>query len=109
MKWGIPAKIFGHRFAHQQPAADEPEKIAAETEMRIETLRLGDIVRVKGCEARPQLVGAVGEIVQLQSQEFEKYSVRPVWVRITSGDGQGTTCGFWEHEVEPVNDGNRQH
>lgn len=86
------AKIFGR----------QAERLHIETEIRTETLRVGDSVRVKECGTRPELVGAQGEIVQMQTQEPEKYCVRPLWVKIPLGQGLSKTYGFWEHEVEPV-------
>jgi protein-arginine kinase activator protein McsA len=81
---------------------EQKERMKVETKIRTETLRLGDMVRIKECEARQELVGARGQIVQMQTQQYEEYCIRPIWVKITSGEGQGRTCGFWERELEIV-------
>ena len=104
-KWGhaepIELKLFGKGF---NPVAriTGKEKIGSETKIRTETLRVGDTVCIKECEGRPELLEAQGEIVQMQTQETESYSVRPIWVRMTTGAGAGRTCGFWEKDLEVV-------
>ncbi len=106
-KWGraepIQIKLHGKGFNPVSKVITEGgERIQVETKIRTETLRLGDTVRIKECEARPELVDARGEIVQMQTQAYEEYSVRPIWVKITTGEGKGRTCGFWERELEIV-------
>jgi hypothetical protein len=106
-KWGrsepIQIKLHGKGFNPVSKVVTEGgERIQVETKIRTETLRLGDMVRIKECEARPELVGAKGQIVQMQTQQYEEYCIRPIWVKITTGEGQGRTCGFWERELEIV-------
>lgn len=104
-KWGhaepIQIKLYGKGFNPiGRVASEQQERTRVETKIRPETLRLGDMVLIKGCEARPELVGAHGEIMQMQTQAYEEYSVRPIWVKIMTGEVRGRTCGFWESEVE---------
>ena len=63
-------------------------------------MRLGDIVKIKQCHPMPEVVGENGEIVYLQTQEFEKYTVYPVWVKMTSGERRDKIYGFQYDEVE---------
>lgn len=65
-------------------------------------VRLGDMVQVKACGAAPELVGSWGDIVQIQTQEYERYSVRPIWVELTTGPFKGKSFGFWETELERI-------
>jgi len=51
-------------------------------------MKVGDTVRVKKCNFLPDVVGKSAEIVGMQIQEFEKYTVYPVWVRMLHGFGR---------------------
>ena len=66
----------------------------------VPALKLGDTVRIRGCQEKPELDGAEGLVVQMQTQEHETYATRPVWVKMTSGEGAGRVCGFLETELE---------
>jgi len=64
------------------------------------TMKIGEIIKVKDCSAIPGVVGEQAEIVNLQTQEFEEYTVYPVWARITTGERKGKVYGFHYDEVE---------
>ena len=64
-----------------------------------EKMKIGDMVKIKECPIA-ELVGENAEIVRLQFQEFEKYTVYPLWVEITSGEHKGKFYGFKYDEVE---------
>lgn len=63
-------------------------------------MKIGDIVKIRECNSLPELVGENAEIVDMQIQEFEKYTVYPLWVKMTSGERTGKIYGFREGEVE---------
>jgi hypothetical protein len=63
-------------------------------------MKVGDIVRIKKCNSLPDVVGEGAEIASMQIQEFEKYTVYPVWVRMTTGERRGKIYGFQYDEVE---------
>ena len=63
-------------------------------------MKIGDAVKIKECGPIPELVGGSAEIVEMQMQEFEKYRVYPIWVRMTSGKYGGKIYGFKYDEVE---------
>jgi len=69
-------------------------------EGEVKTMRIGDIVKIRECTPMPEVVGESAEIVDMQIQEFEKYAVYPVWVKMTSGERKGKTYGFQYDEVE---------
>ena len=62
-------------------------------------MKIGDTVKIRECPIA-ELVGENAEIVEMQFQEFEKYTVYPLWVEITSGEHKGKFYGFREDEVE---------
>lgn len=66
----------------------------------VEIVKIGDIVRIKNCPAMPEIVGKNAEIVYLQLQEFEKYTVYPVWVKMISDERKGRIYGFQYDDVE---------
>jgi len=45
-------------------------------------------------------VGEGAEIVDLQTQDFERYATYPVWARVTSGERTDKVYGFHYDEVE---------
>ncbi|GAI79418.1 unnamed protein product, partial [marine sediment metagenome] len=63
-------------------------------------MKIGSVVEIKKCDAIPGVVGEHAEIVRLQIQEFEKYTVYPVWVKMLSGEHKGKIYGFQYDEVE---------
>ena len=63
-------------------------------------MKIGDIIKIKKCDSLPEVVGENAEIVDMQIQEFEKYTVYPLWVKMTSGDRKGKIYGFRYDEVE---------
>jgi len=65
-------------------------------------VRVGDIVKVSACDSMPEVVGATGEIVDMEIQQVARYTVYPVWVKITSGERASKVYGFREGEVESV-------
>jgi len=64
------------------------------------TMKIGDTVKIRKCEPIPEVVGENADIVDMQIQEFEKYTVYPLWVKITSGERKGKIYGFRYDEVE---------
>ena len=65
-------------------------------------MRVGDEVRIKECGSIPEVVGKNGEIVDIEMQQFAKYTVYPIWVKITSGERAQKVYGFREGELELV-------
>ena len=65
-----------------------------------EALKVGDAVRIKKCGSMPEVIGETAEIVDLQMQEFEEYTVYPIWVKMLSGERKDKICGFQYDEVE---------
>ena len=63
-------------------------------------MKIGDMVKIKKCDSIPEVVGANADIVDMQIQELEKYTVYPLWVKMTSGDRKGKIYGFGYDEVE---------
>ena len=63
-------------------------------------MKVGDKVRINKCNSIPDVVGKSAEIVGMQIQEFEKYTVYPVWVRLTTDEDKGKIYGFQYDEVE---------
>jgi len=63
-------------------------------------MKIGDMVKIKKCDSIPEVVGANADIVDMQIQEFEKYTVYPLWVKVTSGERKGKIYGFGYDEVE---------
>ena len=59
-------------------------------------MRVGDIVKVSTCDSMPEVVGAMGEIVDMEIQQVARYTVYPVCVKITSGERAGKFYGFRE-------------
>jgi len=64
-----------------------------------EKMKIGDTVKIRECPIA-ELVGENAEIADMQFQEFEKYTVYPLWVEITSGEHKGKFYGFKYDEVE---------
>ncbi|GAI80406.1 unnamed protein product, partial [marine sediment metagenome] len=75
-------------------------KVVEQLEDALRAVKIGGIVEIKKCDSIPELVGEHGEIVEMQIQEFEKYTVYPVWVKILSGERKGKIYGFQYDEVE---------
>jgi len=63
-------------------------------------MKIGDMVKIKKCDSIPEVVGENADIVDMQIQEFEKYTVYPLWVKMTSGERKGKIYGFGYDEVE---------
>lgn len=63
-------------------------------------MKIGDMVKIKKCDSIPEVVGSNADIVDMQIQEFEKYTVYPLWVKVTSGERKGKIYGFGYDEVE---------
>lgn len=63
-------------------------------------MKIGDMVKIKGCDSIPQVIGESAEIVGMQIQELDKYAVYPLWVKMTSGERKGRIYGFQYNEVE---------
>jgi ribosomal protein S17 len=62
--------------------------------------RTGDLVKIKQCLPIPEVVGEDAELVELQTQDFERYTAYPVWVKMLSGERKGKIYGFQYDEVE---------
>ena len=63
-------------------------------------IRIGATVKIKKCTPMPEVVGEKAEIVDMQIQEFDKYAVYPVWVKMLTGERKGKVYGFQYGEVE---------
>jgi len=66
------------------------------------TMKIGDAVKIKKCGSMLEVVGENADIVDMQIQEFEKYTVYPLWVKMTSGERKGRIYGFQYDEVEAL-------
>jgi len=64
-----------------------------------EKMKIGDRVKIRECPVA-ELVGENAEIVEMQFQEFEKYTAYPLWVEIATGEHRGKFYGFKYEEVE---------
>ena len=105
-------KVYGFHYAEVKvlpkvhPAGTTRAKVAeqlaeilggiapTETGREEKALRMGVVVKIEDCNATPQVVGELAEIVNLQTQEFEEHTVYPVWVRVTTGERKGKVYGF---------------
>ena len=63
-------------------------------------MKIGAIIKIKKCETMPEVAGETAELVGMQTQEFEKYTVYPLWVKMLTGEREGKTYGFKYEEVE---------
>lgn len=63
-------------------------------------MRVGDIVKIVHCDPMPEVVGQRAEIVGLQMQEYERYRVYPVWVKMLTGERQDKVYGFDYNDLE---------
>jgi len=63
-------------------------------------MRVGDIVKIVNCDPMPEVVGQQAEIVDLQMQEYERYRVYPVWVKMLTGELKDKVYGFNYDELE---------
>ena len=63
-------------------------------------MKIGDAVKIRECDSLPEVVGKNAEIVDIEMQQFAKYTVYPLWVKMTSGERAGKIYGFQEDEVE---------
>ncbi len=75
-------------------------KVVEQLEDALRAVKIGGVVEIKKCDSMPELVGEHGEIVEMQIQEFEKYTVYPVWVKVLSGERKSKIYGFQYDEVE---------
>ena len=64
------------------------------------TMKIGATVKIKKCNQIAEVAGENGEVVDVQIQEFDKYAVYPLWVKMTSGERKGKIFGFRYDEVE---------
>jgi ribosomal protein S17 len=64
------------------------------------TAKTGDLVKIKQCGPIPEVAGEDAELVELQTQDFERYTAYPVWVKMLSGERKGKIYGFQYDEVE---------
>jgi ribosomal protein S17 len=63
-------------------------------------VRVGDTVTIADCVPMPDLAGERAEVVDLQTQAFERYRAYPVWLKVISGERKGKVYGFQLDEVE---------
>jgi ribosomal protein S17 len=61
---------------------------------------VGDTVTITSCVPIPDLEGEHAEVVDLQTQELERYRTYPVWLKVISGERKGKVYGFQTDEVE---------
>jgi len=64
--------------------------------------RIGAICQIGGCEEIPEINGAVGQIMDMQTSEIDNTRAYPLWVEILSGGHKGRTLGFNYNEVGVV-------
>jgi hypothetical protein len=62
--------------------------------------KTGDLVKIKQCLPIPEVVGEDAELVELQTQDVERYTAYPVWVKLLSGERKGKIYGFQYGEME---------
>jgi len=99
-------KVYGFHYAEVKvlPKAHPEEttriKVMERLEEMLRVMKAGGTVRIKKCDALPELVGEGAEIVDLQTQDFERYATYPVWARVTSGERTDKVYGFHYDEVE---------
>ena len=106
-RWGqgepIQIKLFGKGFDPVAKVLDRAKAVTSAIPVaRKGVMRIGDTIRIRECAAIPALVGQTAEIVQLQTQGYERYAVRPIWGKVTTGEHVGKTYGFRENEVETI-------
>lgn len=75
-------------------------KILEQLEECLKAIKIGGAVRIRRCDSLPEVVGEFGNIVDMQIQEFDKYRVYPVWVKVVSGTCKGKVYGFQYDELE---------
>ena len=99
-------KVYGFPYDELEvlAKADKGEmtkiKVVEQLEECLKAMRIGSIIRTKKCESLPELVGKEGEIVDMQIQEFERYTAYPIWVKMLTGERKGKIYGFGYDEVE---------
>lgn len=81
-----------------QPTTVEDTKV--EEAIIIAAMIIGNTVKVMNCTTMPEIVGEQAEIVDMQIEEFDRYSTYPVWARITTGESKGKVYGFKYEELE---------
>jgi hypothetical protein len=65
-------------------------------------MQVGDKVSIAKCGSIPEVVSESAEIVSLKIQDFERYTVYPVWAKITTGKRRGKVYGFQYDELTPA-------
>jgi ribosomal protein S17 len=91
------------RKAETKVATELEDILAKADEIKVSVpMKVGDTVKIGRCKWKPELVGESVEIVDLQMQEYEKYRVYPVWVKMLTSERQGKVYGFNYNEVEVV-------
>jgi hypothetical protein len=99
-------RIYGFHYEElevlpkAQLATGTPVELIEKLETAVKKMKIGGKIRVKKCDATPDLVGKRAEIVNMQMQDFDKYATFPIWARITSGDKRGKIYGFYYDEIE---------
>jgi hypothetical protein len=91
-------EIRGVPYAGEKGRIEVVERL----EKMLKGMKAKGNVRIKKCEAIPELVGELADIVDLQTQDIEKYTTYPVWARVTSGIHRNRVYGFRYDEVELV-------
>jgi len=101
--WGS-GKKSGDRSDEKEGEAMKTSKVNQEliktSGQEGEAIRVGGKLRIKECEALPEVVGEEGVIVDMQIQELDKYATCPVWAKILTGEQKGKVYGFRYDEVE---------
>jgi ribosomal protein S17 len=105
-------KVYGFHYAEVEVVerkvktkiATELEEILAKAEeIRVSVpTKVGEIIKIGRCQWKPELVGESAEIVDLQMQEYERYRVYPVWVKMLTGELRGKCYGFNYDELEAI-------
>jgi hypothetical protein len=81
-----------------------PQIVAtAEMETKQDTsFRMGKLVRVIISDPKSELSGELGQIVDMQIQEVERYRTYPLWVKMLTGKKLERICGFQYEEVQLI-------
>jgi len=99
-------KIYGFQYDEIEVALKALSKDAAkikvmeQLEELLQAMKTGGTVKIKSCVALPDLIGQDAEIIDIQTQEHERYTTYPVWVKVTTGDRKGKIYGFQYEEIE---------
>lgn len=99
-------KVYGFHYdevkvlPQARPEETTRAKVVERLEEMLKVMKTGGTVRIKKCDALPELVGEGAEVVEMQTQDIERYATYPIWAKVTSGERTGKVYGFYHDEVE---------